>query len=419
MASIDKYKVDGYVCYRLTDTFTGIRLQYSIKLDKYSEKQWLSAHESVISCLSPEEKQNLTNKAIKSMVLAWLASSKEAKANAKQVGIKIKEIEAKTELSIKHVTEKYLAEYCKPGINSQTAKENAERQCRKLLMFFKEINKDNYNALKRESLADYPEWRIKNSKHGKVSAYMVNKELGRLASIIKHGVMYYDWKERYLLNGIRVKETQDNTKSVRPFEIAEIKTILGWLRANADLTGNWYMHDMVLLSVCSGLEAKALTNLKKDWFKRDVNLLRVYDKLISGVLDAKTQNRAREIPLTPTMIKLYEREFIFNRPGTARYPNSTTPIKDYSERTFGRCEKETGIKDVNWHRFRHTYATARLSSGWQLVRVSKMLGHSNINTTAVHYAEYDLSSSPEGFEGMIETYSDFMRWLDEDYFTAS
>jgi len=71
---------------------------------------------------------------------------------------------------------------------------------------------------------------------------------------------------------------------------------------------------------------------------------------------------------------------------------------------------------VNWHRFRHTCATARLSAGWQLIRVSRMLGHSNISTTASHYAEYDLSASPAGFEGMIKVYGEFVRWLDEGYF---
>jgi hypothetical protein len=45
-----------------------------------------------------------------------------------------------------------------------------------------------------------------------------------------------------------------------------------------------------------------------------------------------------------------------------------------------------------------------------------MLGHSNVNTTASHYAEYDLSASPEGFEGMVKVYADFVQWLDEGYF---
>jgi len=40
----------------------------------------------------------------------------------------------------------------------------------------------------------------------------------------------------------------------------------------------------------------------------------------------------------------------------------------------------------------------------------------NINTTASHYAEYDLSASPTGFEGMIKVYGEFVRWLEDSYF---
>ncbi|MDR2731640.1 MAG: tyrosine-type recombinase/integrase [Fibromonadaceae bacterium] len=73
---------------------------------------------------------------------------------------------------------------------------------------------------------------------------------------------------------------------------------------------------------------------------------------------------------------------------------------------------------LNWHRFRHTCATARLSAGWQLIRVSCMLGHKTINTTASHYAEYDLSACPAGFEGMVKVYAEFVEWLDSGYFST-
>jgi len=144
----------------------------------------------------------------------------------------------------------------------------------------------------------------------------------------------------------------------------------------------------------------------------------VYDKLVSGVIDAKTQNRARDIPLTPTLRKIYERGFVFSRPEIThgRQSKGLTWLHHYAAATMEKCERETGIAGVNWHRFRHTCATARLSAGWQLVRVSRMLGHSSVATTASHYAEYDLSASPAGFEGMLAVYGEFVRWLDEGYF---
>jgi len=412
MASIAKYKVGGYECCKLTDTSTGKRLQYAVKLDKFTEKQWLAAHNSVINCLSPHERHEIESKRLKELVAGWLAAPKETKANAKITGIKSQAIEAKSETSIKKVAESLLADFCRPEINSQNAISKAQSQCSKVLEFLKESGIIHYSHLKRDVIAKYPEWR------GKAAADTVNQELRRLGAIIRHGIKYHGWQERYLLDGIRVKQTQDNTKTVRPFEMPEAKAILGWLRANAGATGNWYLHDMALLAVCAGLEAKALSLLKKEWFKLDLGILRVYDKLVSGVLDAKTQNRARDIPLTPTLRKICERGFVFERPQKkkGRAARSPTWIHSYSRRAFASCERDTGIKDVDWHRFRHTCATMRLSAGWQLVRVSRMLGHSGIGTTAKHYAEYDLSASPEGFEGMVKVYGEFVEWLDEGYF---
>jgi len=66
-----------------------------------------------------------------------------------------------------------------------------------------------------------------DGRAGTASADTINHELYRLASVIKYSVKFCGWQERYLLDGVRVKATPQNTKAVRPFEIAEIKTIRG------------------------------------------------------------------------------------------------------------------------------------------------------------------------------------------------
>ncbi|MDR2580956.1 MAG: tyrosine-type recombinase/integrase [Fibromonadaceae bacterium] len=420
MASVNKFIDRGFERVRLTDTSFGYRVQYNVNLYKNTAKQWLNAHNAIMQSLSPEQRRKLSNKQIKELAANWLAAPKGAREQVKAVGLTV--VPATSyEMSFAEVAEKYLADFCRPGINSETAIIKAKRQCGILLEFLRLHRITEYNKLSRDIMAQYPEWRSSNRQDGRsgvASADVINKELYRMAAIIKHGVKYHGWTERYLLDGIKVKATAENTKSVRPFEIAEAKTILEWLRDNALDTGNWHLHDMVLLALCTGLEAKALHLLVRDWFKMDLGVLRVYDKFVSGVLDAKTQNRARDIPLTPTLRKIYERGFIFVRHTRTRRLSlkGETAFAAWAESILRKAEMETGIADINLHRFRHTCATARLSAGWQLIRVSRMLGHSNINTTASHYAEYDLSASPEGFEGMVAVYKEFTDWLDEGYF---
>jgi len=416
VASAFKIIISGTEYIRVADTSLGRRLQYTAKIGNSTPRKWLAAHNETMQALEPSVKQQITNKELKKIVLAWLQTPKGTRTSAKLSGINTGVI-PKSEMSFRVVFAAYLSEYGQPEQNSPSAITETKRQCASLFEFLEHRKITMYSQLKRDIVKDYPSWRkIHSGNESKAaSASTVNKELQRLAAVIKYGVKYHGWQELYLTDGIRVKRTQENTKTVRPFEIAEVKRILEWLRENAEATGNWYLHDMALLSFCTGMEAKALSLLRRDWFKLDLGILRVYDKIVSGVLDAKTQNRARDVPLTPTTRKIYERGFVFTRP-VKNGALSDTTVNSYSRKAFARCEKDTGIKDVDWHRFRHTCATARLSAGWQLIRVSRLLGHSSVNTTAKHYAEYDLSASAEGFEGMVKVYGDFVRWLDEGYF---
>jgi|GEM_PF-1648719 len=408
MAKASSFMYNGYLCHRLTDKKAGRNLRYSIKIDKYTANQWIQAHEAIIDAIPLSERKNATGKQMRELCERWLAMNRSERAASVANGIDLSDMENPIEASLKNVFIAYLNDFCRPEENSATSITNTKRQCSFIMRFLENCKITYYSQLNRDIVKSYPSWR--NAK----GAGTTNKELQRFAAVIRYGVKYHKWPELYLLDGIRVRHTQENTKSVRPFEIPEVKAILAWLAANAEKTGNWYLHDMALLSVCSGMEAKALSLLAPEWVKKDLGILRVFDKLVSGVLDAKTQNRARDIPLTQTMIRIFDRGYVFSRPH--KFAGVHTPIHSYSRKAFAKCEVETGIKDVDWHRFRHTCATARLSSGWQLVRVSRMLGHSSINTTAQHYAEYDLSASPAGFEGMIAVYKEFVEWLDSGYF---
>jgi hypothetical protein len=51
-----------------------------------------------------------------------------------------------------------------------------------------------------------------------------------------------------------------------------------------------------------------------------------------------------------------------------------------------------------------------------VVRVSKMLGHKNINVTLKHYADFVLSESNAGFEGMVKVHKEWVNFLNKNYF---
>jgi len=63
-----------------------------------------------------------------------------------------------------------------------------------------------YSQIKIEHISDYPEWRNSNRRDGRkggASADTVNKELNRLNAIIRYGVKFCGWQERYLIKIIK------------------------------------------------------------------------------------------------------------------------------------------------------------------------------------------------------------------------
>ena len=58
-------------------------------------------------------------------------------------------------------------------------------------------------------------------------------------------------------------------------------------------------------------------------------------------------------------------------------------------------ERKLGLPTFGWHRLRHTFATNYLRQGGDIVRLSMVLGHSQITTTQryLHLLTEDLSAS--------------------------
>ena len=68
------------------------------------------------------------------------------------------------------------------------------------------------------------------------------------------------------------------------------------------------------------------------------------------------------------------------------------------------------MKHVTFHTARHSYATMALSTGADIYTISKLLGHRNINTTAVYAAVVDtqrdaaIDSVSRLFQQQLEKY---------------
>jgi integrase len=290
----------------------------------------------------------------------------------------------------------YLADFKKTAKAKEKWKCQVERQIDTLERWFLDQKIVYYNDLTREKARSYAEWR------GKRSASTVNKELLRIRSVTSFAEKFLGLPSNFSFERINVPETTENTRFVVPFSIQECKRILEWMAAKP------HYHDMILLMLITGMESKAVSLMTKDWWNVKAKLLFVFPQKISGVIDAKTQHRARKIPISKTMLEIYKRGHIFAEHGRS--------FNTKCQKLFRKCAVETGIKSIHCHRFRHTFASQALSAGLDVIRISKMLGHKNINVTLKHYADFVLSESESGFEGMVKIHKEWVKYLSSDYF---
>jgi hypothetical protein len=69
-----------------------------------------------MSALALPMRASLPSRQIRDLAASWLEAPREAREQAKANGLNV-EPQAAWEVSIKEVAEKYLADFCRPGIN--------------------------------------------------------------------------------------------------------------------------------------------------------------------------------------------------------------------------------------------------------------------------------------------------------------
>jgi integrase len=92
--------------------------------------------------------------------------------------------------------------------------------------------------------------------------------------------------------------------------------------------------------------------------------------------------KVRRVPLSDEVLTILRAQFsespyVFPR---ASDPIRPADVKEISKR-FGDRLTKAGIAGASWHVLRHTFASRLLQNGIDIVTLSKLLGHSTIQTT--------------------------------------
>lgn len=133
--------------------------------------------------------------------------------------------------------------------------------------------------------------------------------------------------------------------------------------------GNHWIKDVVLMALHTGMRKGEIQNLK--WTNID------FKKKIIHVLQTKS-GKARDIPLSP---KIEKALMELKRQGEYVFMNQDTKTKYEDFRQFEDFIAKAEIVKFRFHDLRHTFATRLVEKKVDLVVVSTLLGHRNIQTT--------------------------------------
>lgn len=116
----------------------------------------------------------------------------------------------------------------------------------------------------------------------------------------------------------------------------------------------------------------------------------------------KTDNSIRQIPLPEFLVRLLE-DF---KKADDCYVLTSIRLQPMDSRTlqnhFKSLMAQAGIKSINFHALRHTFATRCIEAGVDAKTLSEILGHSNVNITLSRYVHSSMEQKRASMDKLAE-----------------
>lgn len=200
---------------------------------------------------------------------------------------------------------------------------------------------------------------------------------------------------------VRVRRVKTETKKVEAFTLEEQRAI----EAEILRLGDHRLHG-ILLCLYTGLRIGELLALT--W--NDVNLDRGVIKVTKTVYREKDENGAwqlcvdtpktkssdRVIPLPAYITDMLRQDHENARTSyvVENKKGERMPIRSY-QYIFEKLTERAGVRKLNFHALRHTFATRAIECGMDIKTLSEIMGHKNASLTLNRYAHCMLDHKME------------------------
>ena len=213
----------------------------------------------------------------------------------------------------------------------------------------------------------------------------INRELAMLSKAFSLAVKEWEWLKENPVSKVQ-KEKEDNQRE-RWLSKDEEKRLL-------DKSPEW-LWEIISFALNTGLRQDELLSL--EWSRVDIFRKTILIKVTkNGKPKTLPLNRiALDVIKQRSKVKSIKNDYVF-------FSSSGKKINPHVLRkSFYTVLRKAGIENLWWHDLRHTFATRLAQAGVELYKISKLLGHKDINMTQ-RYAHHCPDSLRDGVE-ILET----------------
>lgn len=157
---------------------------------------------------------------------------------------------------------------------------------------------------------------------------------------------------------------------------------------------------MVLAALKTGLRLGELCALR--W--QDVDLikgqLRVCRAATRGIIETPKSGKSRTVPIPDVLVsalKAHKAQTFMRSDLVFCGPEGQLLTRDHVKRVLPQACKKAGLREIQWHGLRHTYASHLVMLGVPLKVVQELLGHASLEMT-MRYAHLSPDSKHEAVQ---------------------
>ena len=239
-------------------------------------------------------------------------------------------------------------------------------------------------------------------KLNKISSAMINKFIDgkiqnlsnsyvRTMAIIMKSALELGIKENYVfMPNLDIYLPKQSKNELRILSIAEQNLLEQFMLKNLDFTSLG-----VFISLYAGLRIGEVCALRWEDIDFENHIMKINSTVIRvknatgrscyEIGTAKTDTSIRNVPISNKLYML-----LIKMKKISSSPFVVSSNKDFvNKRTFEykyhKILENAGIKDINYHALRHTFATRCIECGMDVKSLSEILGHSNVSLTLNTY----------------------------------